>query len=881
MFLARTIRWTLLAAALLVGLIDQARAEPGDDQFAVASGHYAASRWKLAADEFATLLSKFPDHPSRSQGEFYLGESLVQLKQFKEAATHFQAATTTDPQGKYARQALFRAGEASLFADDNATAEKLLQQFLQKHPSDPLNGYTLNYLGELALVGNNPAQAAKYYQQSLTQFPLTEIEGDVRLGLAQAELRQKNYAAAEEQLKTLLDKKQLELPSLYWLGQVQKAQQQWELAAQTLQSAIDKNPRHPSVEAIRFQAADAQLRGKQYEAALKTLLTKDPSQDQDRPAEQRYLIALARQGLDQHAQAAKLLLGLDSTIQSDLRHSTLLALATSQAALDQHISAIQTLQPLLEQAADESTDVQQRAQMHALLALSNAKLQHWDAAKVALASLRGVAPDSLLTMETIEHLAAVATKSGDPIWAGELHTLLADEKNPPEVIAKGLAGLAGTQLTGDEAAKAAVTFEKLLEKFPEDARVAEAALARGEALEKLQKPDAALAMYGLVHGKHRGDKYAPLALFRAAQVHGQLQQDTDAIQLYTRVVNDHPKSAQVDSALYGWAWSAKRLQRQDEATAKFQQLHQEYKQSRYWPDATYRLAQSAYQAKQYDQGRTLLDQLLKAADPATSDKASQERFSASTIQHALYLRGQIATAATRYADAEADFMRITKEYPDCELARPAKYLLADAIYRQDRFADAAAQLDGLIASTSKSKERWAPMVVLRRAQTHAQQKQWAEARKLAEQVSQDFPEFEQQYEVDYLLGRCLSNEANFVDARSAYEKVIRSKAGGKTETAAMAQWMIGESHFHQEDYATAIREYLKVEILYAYPRWQAAALMQAGKCQELLNQPQEAVALYDRMLKLYSHPDFQAEAKQRSDAIRARTAAETKDGTVR
>ena len=141
--------------------------------------------------------------------------------------------------------------------------------------------------------------------------------------------------------------------------------------------------------------------------------------------------------------------------------------------------------------------------------------------------------------------------------------------------------------------------------------------------------------------------------------------------------------------------------------------------------------------------------------------------------------------------------------------------------------------------------------------------QWDGAYQIVAKIASDFPGFEQQYEADYVLGRCLANQADFEVARCAYGNVIRSPAGGKTETAAMAQWMIGESYFHQKEYALALREYLRLEILYAYPTWQAAALLQAGKCQELLGETGEAEQLYQRIVTAYPKTPFAEQARQK------------------
>jgi TolA-binding protein len=88
----------------------------------------------------------------------------------------------------------------------------------------------------------------------------------------------------------------------------------------------------------------------------------------------------------------------------------------------------------------------------------------------------------------------------------------------------------------------------------------------------------------------------------------------------------------------------------------------------------------------------------------------------------------------------------------------------------------------------------------------------------------------------------------------------------------MAQWMIGETYYHQKNYKAALREFLRVEILYAYPAWQAAALLEAGKCHEHLGEWKQAVALYGRLLKDFPNSELTDEAERRLNAAREKVA---------
>ena len=308
----------------------------------------------------------------------------------------------------------------------------------------------------------------------------------------------------------------------------------------------------------------------------------------------------------------------------------------------------------------------------------------------------------------------------------------------------------------------------------------------------------------------------------------------------------------------------------EDARRLFERLHKECPQSRFWADATCRLADRELGAKHYDAAAGLVGEVL---DHKAATGGRAEQLDPKVREYAMFLRGQIAVAKADWPQAREAFEALLKEFPDSQRRLVAEFGIAEAYYRQGDYAAAGPRFERLAEQVQQKREPWMAMIPLRRAQVLAQQNQWSDAQAIAAKIAADFPNFQQQYEVDYLLGRCLANQADFEGARQAYNRVIRSPAGAKTETAAMAQWMIGETFFHQKNYEAALREYLRLEILYAYPTWQAGALLQAGKCREQLGEAKEAADLYQRILKNYPNTTFAGEAQQRLKALGKATSA--------
>ena len=117
------------------------------------------------------------------------------------------------------------------------------------------------------------------------------------------------------------------------------------------------------------------------------------------------------------------------------------------------------------------------------------------------------------------------------------------------------------------------------------------------------------------------------------------------------------------------------------------------------------------------------------------------------------------------------------------------------------------------------------------------------------------------------------------EARTAFQAVIDARRGG--ELAAQAQLMRGETFFHEDRLREALREFLRVDILYNAPRWQAAALLEAGKVYERLDQWADAAETYDRLVARFPKDRDAATARSRGESARQRAAGRAAVAPVR
>ncbi|MBN1394589.1 MAG: tetratricopeptide repeat protein [Pirellulales bacterium] len=848
-----------VVACIIVASATLLSAGTADDQYAVAAAHYAQGRWQLAVKEFQAFLQKHPGDSRNNEAVYYLGDALLQLGKHDEARAKFRDCLAREPAERFARAALFRLGEAAYLAGDYKAAKADLDGFRTKYPEDQLNAFVLPYLGEIALAGGEADSAAKFFGGALDRFPKGKLQDDCRLGLARALAAQNRtdeaaklfFALAEKDDGLLADAAQYHLGALHFgAGNHSRAiecfaafdarfsRSPWRPNARLGRGLALLKLDRPAEAAIQFDAvlADAAAGGELLQRALRGKV-EAALQMKDHEAVDRLVSQFERQYPG-------------SSLLGGVRRLA----ACSLIERKRYAEAI----PLWEAFLAEKPSGDIKASALGGLAICCARAGQIEKAKKYHAELIEMDPKSPFVASITEQLAEAAYEAADAAWSEELSKRLTALGTAKEYDIKGKLGLGWSQYKAGKLAEAALTFEDLLKggKTLPPEIAAEAAFTSGRILEELGRDKDALIWYDFVAQNHPTSKQHRDALWAAAQLHGKLKLPRQASQYYERLAKDYPQSPKLDSVLYEWAWALLDLGEAETARRTFQRIHAEFPQSRFWADATCRAAQLALEKKDRDRANELIEKLLES-------KADQH-----VKQHALELRGQAAVADDDWPKVREAFETLLREYPESPRRLVAECWIAEAHYRQGNFDSAEAMLEQLAEKVKQQREPWMAMVPLRRGQILARQNRWNDAYLIAAQIETDFPDFSQQYEVDYLLGRCLASRADFQAARRAYNKVIDSPAGAKTETAAMAQWMIGETYFHQKDFEAAIREYLRLEAIYAYPTWQAGALLQAGKCHERLGRPEQAKMLYRRILELYPWTDFAERAKDQLHGLK-------------
>jgi TolA-binding protein len=889
-----------------------------------------------AAKEFALLLDQHPQSLYSKEATFRIAEVAYRRGDYAAALPKLKAFVAANGAHALCAYALPYLGDCQLELGDLDAAERTYQSAIKQFAQGPrakewpLAGECRLGLGRIAEQQGNMIEAQRFYT-FVAQERGSTAAAEAQLQLGRLLYQQRDYAAAARHLSTLA---QSETPhdqrasARYWFGLTLVAQDHAADAQALWQQAIEEEPQHPFAPACALAVAQslaatdtnkaaswcarivrdwptspdaddaaalaielllAQRKQDEVAAAAAAFASKYPRsplllsvrETQARalleqahcdqaiallepllktPAGQRaqlcYLLALAHLGAKQFEPALAALAKIDLEAASDeLRGAVLAARGSALVSLKRGAEAVAPLQQYLRDYADGGDAASCRARL-CVAYMQAGKIKEartaWRDFAAKHATDRALLPMAL-------YLADEATAAGQQATAQEWLEFVAAPEHPASMREQALQRLA--VLARKEKSPEAKRAGSLLKSQPKDDVAANVELAQAERMAAEEQADAALAAYLQWLKDYPTAAKRPVALLSAARLHRGLAQNHEALDLLKQLQEQHPQFAELDAALFETASALSDLDRRDEAAQQLESLLDRFPQSATWEQATYRLAEERFRQQRDADANQLLVKLAEQGKDAD------------LVCRAFLLQGRAAATAQRWNDVAAPLEQLLIRFPQSEHRPIAKYWIAESYYRRGEWKQAGEKFAELGTEVGERQDAWVPMVALREAQVLAHQQQWQAAYDAAAAIEKQHPNFRQQYEVDYLLGRCLGALAKFDEARAAYQRVVQSPVGGRTQTAAMAQWMIGEAYFQQERYDDAIAAYTRVEKLFAFERWQAAALLQAGKCRETQGRYADAIALYAQLLKQHSETTVAQEASQRLRVAEQRAAS--------
>jgi len=792
-----------------------------------------------AIQYYQNLERRFPQSKMVPIAQLNSGYALYQSGQFREAIQQFDAA------GKQADQAAaagYWKGIATKQLKEYPQASQILEQTYRAHSQDPLAPSMLYQWAECETEQNHFEQARKIYEQVTARWPMHDLADDSQYQAAQAAFLSGNTKDAT----ALLD-------------QFQK-----KYARSSLMKHHDLL-RGQLLEA-RGEAPNLRAAARKYQDVLNT------SNVQQTQLLARYHLARVWQKLDEHQRVlttiAPLIQEMNKEGEQTKFADALVLYGHSNFAKQDYNKANQAMRKYLDWRPDgEFAD-----QALAVIARSESHLGKYEQANQSLVALSQRYPKSALRASTIHRLAEHAYDAKQWKWSSQWFSQLEQlgMDNPLHVV--GLSGSAWSAYQAGQYKQAAKLFQQVVVEHGDNQKLApEAAFMRAQSLEEDDQHPAAISAYQQTLNKYvpgpfqqqlqakSPADYGYRAGLQAARLLRKMNKTDDADKAYQKIAERFPNIANKDKLLDEWALLHYEAGDYDKADSLFRRLIKETPNSDLADNALLSLAESDLITQKFDSAEKSLRQLI-------SNDHSDELVQQVARSHLVGLAVEKQDWQQVLQDAKA----LLKQFPQSQYRWQTLLYQGEALLNQDKPKEALTPLQELKqkqADASIRKQDWFPRVWVLLTETYFRLKEY-------KQVDETVAAFQQWdskspflYQAEEILGRSYIRRAKFDEARAAFQRAIDNPHASRTETAAKCQFQIGESFINQNQYDKALPEYLKVYHLYEYPEWQAAALFQAGQCDEARKQVNKAVQSYQDLLKEFPNSEVAPKARTRLKAL--------------
>jgi len=853
--------------------------------FALAVTQADLNDHKKALANHDLFLQRFPENPLAAEATMWRGESLYALKQYGEAITAYAAAAAAAgfPMADYAT---VRQADALSATKKFADAAALYASVPAKFPNSQYVGLCNLEAGKKYYAAGDHANTQEFLNKVIAAGGSAAPEA--AHWVARSLLKQNKAADALAVAEKVLPSatKSSFLPSLLMdqADAVYEIPQRRSEAVGLYAALAGNHPQAPEAPQALYMAAFAAMNQGDHKAAVthaKALLAAHP--DSELAVGTTHVLAESSLLLNQYAEAAALYDQLlekspqdrdaeiwkvhrgtamylqkkyQETIDAltpvieeiktpDLVAEAWYRIGRSQASLNQFAEAIKSLEASLAAApkwklADDA---------HLVLAYAYQQTQNLPKAKEHAQQVISGFPASKLLDMAHYRVAECSRLTTDLKTAVSEYSLILKQWPQSLLTKQTLYGLGWALVGQGNFADAEKHFTTLIDTYPDDTLIPRARYGRGMARRQLKKygPAAEDIKAMLSSASSAAEKSRARHILGLSQKG--LNKHADAVKTFQALLAEDPKYNDADNVYFELGWSQKSLKKEDDAAKTFAVLAEKFPESSLVADAHYLVGDWAYEKKDY---KKAAQEYFAAMNKAGTSKLGEE--ASYKLGLAYYLQDDVENAQQTFA-----YQR--KTWPTGPLFSDAMFMEAECLFKVETFEEALALY---LQITKPSNKEINILTLLHASQAAAKLKQWDKSLELATKLTTQFPDSKQVPQALYQQGWAQQNLDKKDEALEIYAQVI---AKTNLEPAARAQFMIGEIQFERKQLQDAVTTFFKVAYGYGYPKWQADATYEAGRCFEVLKKPSQALKQYQALIQKFPESDKVSPAQERIKAL--------------
>jgi tol-pal system protein YbgF len=902
-----------------------ARAFLGDEaQYKVGLYRYQTGDYQGAIDAFASLHQDYPQSPFRGSATYWEGESYYQLGRYDASLAAFQRVVQSFPGERLRDYALLSAADVYLRTQRPGEAIALLRELLSKYPTSPTTALAQRYLGEALFRAGSYAEAADVYTQLSRARTDERYRADALFWRAESFFQLGDFERAEQGYRELLQaspRGTRQEEGLYGLGWTQLNGQKYRSALETFQQLERAFPRTRFRESLLYARTRGYLGLRQLpsaQEAYRQLAREFPGGTWLSAATLEFARAAYETG--DYAAATAFARQLTDAAKAGAAIPTALVLQGDLLYREGKFAEALAAYRRAEQAGLPDHVLETTLLKRALAAYQR---RDFAAAAADLERLQRQFPASPYAAEAAFWLgeARFYNRQYRQALQAYMQVPQGSARYPDALYSRGW-----VYYQGSDWLKAAPEFEQVVQRYPEAAIRPEALYRLGEVQFNLKNFARAISVYQQLLREYPQDKLAPSARFRIGWVRHKAGENAQAIRDLSELVRDYPGHPVAAEAHYWLGMSYLQEKQPDEARTHFERVLALQPETDLARQAALRLGDSLYNQGKYSQaiaaytrlqGQGSADahtpeaeygiilslyQQRRLNDYATRAKAFIARYpthplsatvmyqlaelyesenrpqqALDTLQELISRAGQgdvAESASLRRAQIFArlgDWQAALTEAQRAMTLGQSEVVKGDALYEMARAQQALQLYPAALESYRRlvreyPKSRFVAASLRGLAETLGRAGRKAEARQAWQEWIERAPKDVSTAEAHVEIGLLLQGEG---EHRQAIAQFTKALGQGQPEVAARAQYEIGRSYTLLNNYQQGTVELMKVAYLYPQQhRWVQRSLFQAATNYEHEQKWQEALAVYQKIVKEVPHAEAREQAAHKIEELK-------------